>query len=126
MEYEVVRNVTLPLLRVPDDGTPIFIKLLCEIFTAAVVEGSRKPRSDGGPQTPPEIIHVLNLSNGIESQMIVSSVLGSELRAAYPAAGYVGKSFRVLKFKPTGNKRYATFEIAEIAAKKETAKAAKN
>lgn len=122
IQFEVVKHVTLPLLKNPEDGTPIFVTFTGPIFKAKEVAGGRAPKknADGSPaaaMAPPELAQVTDLARNAPAQIIVNSVMGSELRETYPNDAYVGKSFQIKKFKPTGGKRYALFEILEIRVK---------
>src|ERR1035441_6792939 len=123
LEFEVVKNVTVPLLKISDDGQPIYVKILSAIFKARDITG-RAPRAvkDGEPapmrMEAPELVFVVNLKTGEEQQIIVNSVLGSNLREAYPNDSYVAKCCEIKKHKVAGGKRYATFSIREVAVKK--------
>jgi hypothetical protein len=120
VQFKVVKNVTVPLLKIADDGTPIYVKALGPIFKAKDISGRvSRASKDGEPSKvtmqAPELLNVLNYETDKEAQIIVSTVLGSELRETYPNDGYVGKSFQIKKYKMQGGKRYATFEIIEIS-----------
>jgi hypothetical protein len=108
--------VTVPLLRVPDDGTPVYIKSNGAIFKAKE-NAKAKPGPDGKPLNPPELMEVTNLETGEIAQVVMNEVFATELRDKYPSDGYVNKSFKVCKFKMQGGKRYATFQITEIRVK---------
>lgn len=116
LKFTVVKNVTLPLLKKKDDGTPVYVKIDSAIYkakdnkTGKPAEGETKKAMEA-----PELVQVTNLETGEQQEMIVESVLGIELRDQYPDNGYLGKCFSISKFAKTDGKRYATFQIAEIA-----------
>jgi hypothetical protein len=112
--FKVKKLVTVPLLKTPDNGTPIYVRITSEIFDAKDTEG-RTPRAEGTQKKqPPKLAHVVNLETGEVQQIIIGTVLGSELNDQYPDNGYVGKSFEIKKLKPAGGKSYAMYQIAEI------------
>jgi hypothetical protein len=110
---KVVKNVTLPLLKMLDNGTPYYVKFISEIYpgkdnkTGKVAEGDAQ-------QKVPDLIQVVNLETGEEQELIVSAVLKAELEEQYPELAYKGKMFRLQKFAKADGKKYATFQIAEI------------
>jgi hypothetical protein len=118
IKFKVKNLVTVPLLKVPDDNTPVYVCITSAIFTAKDTNGkTAATNEDGSPKTkqqPPRLAHVVNLETGEVQQIIVGAVLESELKDAYSDDSYVGKSFEIKKAKPTGSKRYAMYQIAEI------------
>ena len=130
-EFEVVRNVTLPFIIIPQDGVPFYLKFNTAIepdkttFSERVRKG--KTNEDGSKQSvqPMHIAEVTNLQSGEVGRLVAHQVLESNLDEAYPNAGYVGKYFKISKQKSA--KRYFTFNIVEIKlkAKDEGAKTAR-
>lgn len=116
LQYEVVKHVTLPLLKFESD--PVFVTFLAAIVTAEAT-GKGRAGADGTEMKAPEIAQVQDLIRKIPCQIIVNTVLGLELRKAYPNDSYVGKSFRLAKNNISG-KRYKTFEILEVKMKDAT------
>lgn len=116
--FEIVKHVTLPLLKFGND--PIFVRFDDAIFKAEEMTAGRETKNEDGTtkvrMAPPELANVTDLVRNIPCQIIVNTVLGSELRKKYPSESYVGKSFRLSKAQLQG-KRYATFEIAEVRVK---------
>lgn len=115
MQFEIIKHVTLPLMKLGAEAS--FLKFIGKIFQA---ENTGKPRegADGNKMAPPELAHVQDLVRNIPAQVIINSVLGSELRKAYPEDAYVGKTFRIAKTGVPGQgKRYATYEILEVKLK---------
>ena len=121
MQFDIVRNVTLPFLIIPTDGTPSYLKFDTAIapdtttFSERVRKG--KTNDDGSKQSvePMHIATVTNLQTGEVARLVVHSVLESNLLEAYPEDGYVGKYFKIVKQKSA--KRYFTFNIVEIKLK---------
>jgi hypothetical protein len=62
---------------------------------------------------PPMLAQVVNLTTGEINQIIVGSILQSELEREFPEHGYVGRGFQIRKSKIQG-KRYAAYQIAEL------------
>lgn len=121
LEFEIVKHVTLPLLKISEDGTPVHVRFEGVIFKAEKIEGSRaaKTAEDGSKieKAPPELAHVTNLQNGEPAQIICNAVLAAELRKTYKDDAYVGKMFQIRRLKMATGKNYATFEILEIRLK---------
>lgn len=114
-KFKVTKHVTVPLLKVPDNGEPVYVKITGTIHKAAAIEGGRKD-SEGKVQEPPELAQVINLETGEVMQIIFNAVLKKEIEREYPDGAYVNKSFQIRKFKMQTGKRYATFQITEIEA----------
>jgi hypothetical protein len=113
LQYEIVKHVTLPLLKFEAD--PVYVQFLSPI-TQAEATGKGRAGQDGTEMKPPEIAQVQDLVRKIPCQIIVNAVLGAELRKAYPGDSYVNKCFRLAKNNISG-KRYKTFEILEVKMK---------
>lgn len=126
INFTVKKLVTVPLLKVPDTGVPVYVKVTSAIFQAKDTNGKTVDAS-GVKQKPPMLAHVINLETGEVQQIIVGTVLESELKEGYPDDKYVGLSFEIKKHKPTGAKKYAMYQISEIEVTAEEAptKAAK-
>lgn len=92
-----------PIRRLVADDIPVYLAIASAIASAADV--SRRSV---------KIMDAVNLSTREPWCLLVDTVLAGELRSNYPADSYVGKSFRITKFKPKAGKRYATFAIDEI------------
>lgn len=120
MQFEVVRNVTLPFIIIPNDGTPSYIKFdtAIEADKSTFSERVRKSKNGEGPATqePMHLATVTNLQTGEVGRLVVHSVLESTLTEAYPDGSYVGKYFQIVKSKTAG-KRYFSFNIVEIKLK---------
>jgi hypothetical protein len=125
MQFEIVKHVTLPLIKLLEDGTPMFLRFESAIKTADQLQATRTRKTKdpvtgkeveaGAAMPPPDIADVTNLENGQLGQIIVNTVLRSNLDKVYPSDGYVNKCFQLKKIKTS--KRYFTFEILEIRLK---------
>ncbi len=118
LNYRVVKHVTRPLLKL-EAGQEYFVTIESKIFDAdPAVKGRERSNADGSKKetmAPPRLMDVLDLVHASRpSQIIVNTVLESELVKKYPSDSYVGKSFMLVKNQIQG-RRYATFQIAEIA-----------
>lgn len=119
---KVVKNVTLPLLKMKDDGTSYYVKITSEIYPGKDNK-TGKPAEGDQTQKVPDLIQVIDLETGEEKELIVSAVLKAELEEQYPELAYKGKMFRLQKFAKADGKKYATFQIAEIVIDETEAKA---
>lgn len=125
MQFEIVKHVTLPLLKIPEDGSPVYVQIDEAIFQAEKLETTRRVRATEPGEAPkvekapPELMRVTNLENKQPMQMIANAVLASQLRKTYPSDGYVGKMFQIRRFKIATGKLYATFEILEVRPKQQ-------
>lgn len=107
--FKVVKNVTLPLLKLQIDE-PVHVKITSEMFVGKDV----KP-ADGDKKKDPAILsHIINLETGEPMQMIMNSVICANLKDVYPDASYVGKSFQFIKHDKRTGKQYHDFSITEI------------
>jgi hypothetical protein len=127
-KFAIKKHVTLPLLKLNDSGVPIYAFFTGAIFKAkvneveakkyvkdlAVWEASDKTEPAPTVPNPPELAHVIDMETGEVAQIIVNAILKTELVDTYPNGTYVGKGFEIKKFKPTGGKRYAMIQIAEV------------
>lgn len=132
IQFKIKKHVTVPLLKVPDNGAPVYVRFEEPIYRSTVPEIEKKKYETAlkkyqeaiaagetdvtAPQAPnpPELAKVVNLETGEHMEIIVSTVLGAELRESYSGDTYVMKGFEIKKFKMQNGKRYATFQIAEL------------
>ncbi|HUV97505.1 MAG TPA: hypothetical protein VMV98_08560, partial [Acidobacteriaceae bacterium] len=73
-------RLTLPILRLGDNGESAYVKVISAIFMAAL-----------NARGYLEWMDVIDLSGGKAHRMQAYTVLANELRANYPSDGYVGK-----------------------------------
>lgn len=110
LKFRVVKHVTRPLLKM-EDGQDYYIKFEAKMFQAEALKNA--PASD--KKAPPYIAHVVDLETGHASQIICNEVLRTEIDKSFPNDTYVGKAFHIIRNKIAENKKYATFNITEIA-----------
>ena len=116
MKFVKAKSVTRPVLKIEKNGKPVYFRIDSTIRVAEKMEkGREKLDANGIPVPPPHIMDVTNLETGEENTVVCNSVLQSELESNYADGDYVGRCFSVEKFAPAGDKRYATFSIAELA-----------
>lgn len=96
-------TVTRPVLsQIGRDGVPFAITA-----EGPIVKAQRYVRtdSDGNPlapdpnqpeMPPPDLMNVIDLSDGVEKILVVNAMLASALRRNYPNDTYVGKSFGIV------------------------------
>ena len=115
-KFKAKKHVTTPILKIDDNGKLVYFKITGKIYPAPPNAGERTRKgTDGAEMAPPNLVDVMDYSDGQEKKVVVNTVLGEELKRTYPEDSYVGLSFEVAKFKPAGgSKRYATFTITEI------------
>jgi hypothetical protein len=121
LQFEIVRNVTLPFIIVPSDGTPFYLKFNTAIEADKTTFSDRVRRSKSDVDKtqsaePMHIAEVTNLQSGEVGRLVLHSVLESNLNEAYPGNTYVGRYFKINKEKAKG-KRYFNFNIVEIKLK---------
>jgi hypothetical protein len=112
--FTVKKSVTLPFLKV-FDGKPYFWRFLDAVKIGKDIS---KPMAgaDGKAKKmdPAHIARIFDHELGREMEVIIGAVLKGILDEDYEDDGYVGKTFRIVRFSPEG-KRYKTFEVAELA-----------
>ena len=108
LKFKTKKHVTLPLLKM-ENNKPIYIQFTEAIFVGKVVDDKKEP---------PKMANVINLETGEECQIILGTVLESNLRETYPDDSYVGKQFELVKSAPEGARKYSLFNITEIEVEK--------
>lgn len=110
-KYKVLRNVTMPSVKLEME-TPYYLKATGAYFTGR----AQKAGKNGEVMEPATVLPVVNIETGEVGQLILGSVLKGLLDEAYPAEGYVGKAFRIVKHEKRPGKRYFTYSLDEIEA----------
>ena len=145
-QYEVAKHVTLPVVQIPKDGSPIFVKITSKIEPAPEddqnTDTARRRRkvlkgADGKPildaagavqyepaparkMDPPNLCEVVNMRDGEVGVMVVNATIQSNLESKYPKDGYVGKLFQINHLadkKSASGYNYRTFNILELVPK---------
>ena len=122
---KILKNVTLPLLKIADDRQYYF-KFLTQMALGKQMPAKPKFDESGKPiidketgevamtvETPATVAQVLNLEDNHEYQILCATVFNKELLEGYPGHTYVGKCFAVVISKANG-KRYKIAQIQEI------------
>lgn len=107
--HKVIRNVTLPLLKIRPNGAPIFVRFESAMHLGKEVKGEEGKKK----MEPATLAHVINLETGEECQIICTLLLRERLNEEYPGDGYVGKQFRIVVTREDG-KKYNLVGIQEI------------
>jgi hypothetical protein len=113
VQYRVKNQVTRTVLR-QVEKEPFFVT-----FENAAFQSQPLPNPKGGrPMQPPMVCHVYNLATKQRQLLIMNTVLLGNLIQAYPADGYVGKSFAIRGETPakgsSEEKSYRVYDILEI------------
>jgi hypothetical protein len=112
LKYEIARRVVVPTMKVGNE--PIFVKIVQAIEKRLKMEDEKQADGTVKPvEKTIEIARVVNLETGELVEIVVGTVLLSELDGGYPDASYVDKCFRIKKSDVAG-KRYKTYELDEI------------
>ena len=112
-QFDYAAQVTRTVLRQADD-TPFYIEFQSRIAPSKMDAEHSKYKGKDGEGVVPEVADVMNLETGELQVLIVNTVLGSELKKAYPEDGYVGRLFGVRRARSDIDKRYKQYEIIEI------------
>jgi hypothetical protein len=104
--------VTLPTFKMLEGGSYYF-----QFMNPIRTETSQQKDENGKMVDKPiDIAQVVNVETGELGQIVVGSVLKSNLEKAYPNGAYVGKAFEIVKQKGKEGKRYRTYTVYEIDA----------
>jgi hypothetical protein len=104
------RSVTVQSLSMTK-GVPYYLGFLSEVYL-----GEGIPSKDGKPaKQPPHLARVVNLETGEEVQVILPTVVVSELSKAYPE-GIATLCFELTVIPPREGKNYNLANITEIEA----------
>jgi len=117
-KFKVKKLITLPLLKMTI-GDDYFVKLIGVKFKASAMKVDPNKAIDPkvekeAKKDPPMLINVIDLTTGEPMQMILNSVLESNIDEAYPDDSYVNLGFKFIKHAKASGKDYNTFTIAEI------------
>lgn len=119
MQFEVVKNVTLPFIILKEDGVKNYIRFDSKIEADSSTFSERVRKARAGTedaQKPMDIALITNLATKEEGRLVVHDVLKNILFESYPDGSYVDKSFQIVKSKAAG-KRYFNFDVKEIRLK---------
>lgn len=117
--FNVVQQVTVPILK-HDSNETIAVRLEQPIVEEDQIEYTMDPKTgevtDQKYKGKINVGRVTELGSNQLMQYVFNAISASELRAAYPGNGYVGKSFLIKKLGVVAGKRYKEVQIIEIAA----------
>ncbi len=103
-----VKSVTRPVFKFPTTAS-LYLRFDGPIYIA---EKSTAPSQKD--MEPPHLANVTDMETGEEGQIVLGSVLISELEKAYPGETYVGKIFEIGK-KKIPEKKYSLWTINEVS-----------
>jgi len=106
--FKIAKRVTVRTMKVEKDE--IFVKFESKIETKKKME---KDEAGKMVEKTIDVARVTDLTTGESVQIVIGSVLRSDLGEHYPNDSYVGKGFRLQK-KDVPGKRYKTYEIDEL------------
>lgn len=124
MEFKTKKLLTVPLLKLIENETK-YVKITGAMFVGKEIAGRRGAAPDAKKKEPATLFNAVNLEDGTECQIIVSTVVKGVLHDEYANDSYVGKCFAITKLPRKEGKDYNGFKIVEIedpAAPAETAK----
>jgi hypothetical protein len=108
-KFRRVQQVTVPTLKLENEvATPI------KIETPMTTSSASRVGADGKPEKPATVVRAIDLRTGEAVQVVVPTVLQSNLNTHYPNNSYVGKSFEVTMHPQQGRQRYRTVDVWEI------------
>jgi hypothetical protein len=108
-KFKRVRQVTVGTLKLVNDQE-LFLKILTPMTTSAQV----RKNADGTLEKPATVVRALDLSTGEDVQVVVPTVLQSNLNTHFPNDSYVGKAFSITMHAQATGKRYRTVDVWEI------------
>lgn len=114
-QFKRLRAISVPTFKMLEGGSYYFL------FRSPIVTKQTTQKDEKGAMVEKEIriASVVNLKTGEVGQIVVGTVLDSELANGFPKDSYVGKAFEIEKKKGKEGKRYRTYTIYEIDAPKE-------
>jgi len=106
-QFKVKKHVTLPILQLKI-GVPYYVTVTEPIVVGKKVEADKDPA---------HIMTVTNLAAGAQPcQIVLNAVLLSTFEDEYPDAGYVDKTFEIIKGEKKTGKNYHPFSLIELEA----------
>lgn len=112
--FRVAAQVTRTVLT-QEDEIPFYVEFQSCIGVSRMDPDNSKFRDKEGVGVLPDVANVLNLETGECQVLICNAVLSSEIQAAYPEHGYVGRCFGIRRGRSQLDKRYKVYEIVEIS-----------
>ena len=85
-----------------------------KVFTVKSPIRKGSPISKSGIATAPDIMDVVDITDGLQKRVLVGKVLASTLTENFPDDSYVGRSFRCVQGPPPAGKRYKAMTVQEV------------
>lgn len=94
---------------------PYLIQMLSETYVDASRGNQEEGKKGKGRQyAPPTMVRVLDLTDGRELDLILSTIPLKRIEESYPDGAHVGLCFRIVKHAIPEGKNYSPFDIDEI------------
>ncbi len=104
--FKIAKSVTRPTLRTKATNE-FWFRVMSPIHEVAKTDKAGNP-------TKTYVGTVIDLTDGVEKNLVFGAVPRSELETNYPGQGYVGKFFAMQKQPPQEGKAYRDWLIAEL------------
>jgi hypothetical protein len=85
-----------------------------KVFTVKSPIRKGSPIAKSGITTAPDIMDVVDITDGLQKRILVGKVLASALTENFPDDTYVGRSFRCVQGPPPAGKRYKAMTVQEV------------
>lgn len=102
---KVLRNVTLPVLKLTADGKPRYFKLTGPMHLGKKIDDQKEAAT---------ICNATDCETGEVGQIVCPTIFQKELNEQYPKDAYVGKFFEVILTR-VPEKKYNIVGLTEIA-----------
>lgn len=115
-KFAVVRNVTLPVLKIEIEK-PVYVTIREAMRLGSAQKAGRDDGKGGEKKAkmePATVTSVVDLETGEVKTLIVSAVIKGIFNDDYPNDSYVGKSFCLVKHAKKEGKNYFNFSVDEI------------
>lgn len=114
--FKAVRPVTLPAIVIKKEGDVRYLRIEDKMYVGP--KQPDKTDKDGKiipAMDPPTLCHVTDVATGEMGTFVIPSMVSGNLSEQYPDDSYVGKTFAIQHKGKRDGKRYADFQVAEIA-----------
>lgn len=102
---KVLKNVTLPVLKLKADGNPRYFKITGPMHLGKKIDDQKEAAT---------LCTAIDCDTGEVGQIVCPTVMQKELRENYEKDGYVGKFFEVVLTR-VPEKKYNIVTLTEIA-----------
>jgi len=108
--YRRVSRVTRSTMKLEPEKQ-FYLKIASRINESA---NAGKKNADGSERKRANVMLATNMVTGEEVQIVVPTVLHSNLLTLYPDHSYVGRAFEITRHAPGNGKDYSTFDVWEV------------